>query len=410
MYKKVLLTFVLASLLLPILPSVSTAQANGTTIKVEPDTVTLGPEPAVGQQFTIDITMYDVADLYGWEVKLTWDNSLLNCTAEEYPILPPGLNWEAPNSLLLGPGIQQDYNETHGRWYHGLSALPMSPPVPEPFTGTIKLVTLTFEVLSQPPKGGACVLDLFDSKVSDSNAVSIDHQALDGLYEILSPGVPMPKITLDPESRNTFTGGVFDVDIVISNVNTSARLIGVDVHVGFNATMLSVVSITEGPFMKDPAWALYEPQPTIFMPNSYAGYAGFGILLVPPGGVYPYTAFPEGSGTLATITFNATAPGSCALQLSGTNGHGNNTKLSDDEGMSIEHKTVDGSVTVMEGAASPDVNGDGVVDVFDIVTAAMAFGADAENPRWNPVPDLNFDGIIDIYDLVLIALNFGTYT
>jgi len=220
----------------------------------------------------------------------------------------------------------------------------------------------------------------------------------------------MPKITLDPESRNTFTGGVFDVDIVISNVNTSARLIGVDVHVGFNATMLSVVSITEGPFMKDPAWALYEPQPTIFMPNSYAGYAGFGILLVPPGGVYPYTAFPEGSGTLATITFNATAPGSCALQLSGTNGHGNNTKLSDDEGMSIEHKTVDGSVTVMEGAASPDVNGDGVVDVFDIVTAAMAFGADAENPRWNPVPDLNFDGIIDIYDLVLIALNFGTYT
>ena len=130
MYKKLLLAFVLASLLLPILPTISTAQGNGTVIKVEPETVTKGPEPAVGDQFTIDITLYDVADLYGWEVKLFWDNSLLNCTAEEYPILPESLNWNSPNSLLLGPGIAQEYNATHGRWYHGLSALPMSPPFP----------------------------------------------------------------------------------------------------------------------------------------------------------------------------------------------------------------------------------------------------------------------------------------
>ena len=403
MYKKVLLAFVLASLLLPILPSVSTAQGNGTTIKVEPETVTKGPEPAIGEQFTIDITMYDVADLYGWEVKLFWDNSLLNCTAEEYPIFPPGLNWEAPNSLLLGPGIEQNFNETHGRWYHGLSALPMAAPYPESFTGTIKLATLTFEVISQPPKGGSCALDLTDTKVSDSNAVSIEHEDVDGFYEILVPGVAKPKLAIDPESRNTFTGSAFDIDVTISNVEASAMMIGVDIKVRFNASMLEAIDITEGPFMADPTWALNGTQ--FFGPYFDGDYVGFGILLIPhvDGGNADWIAFPEGSGTLATITFNATALGTCALELF-------DTKLSDPTPEPIEHTTQDGSVKVMEGAASPDVNGDGVVDVFDIVEAALAFGATPENPRWNPVPDLNFDGIVDIYDLVMIAMNFGTYT
>jgi len=85
MYKRVLLTLVLASLLLPIflsIPTISRGQEDGTVVRVEPEKVTMGPEPAVGQQFTINITLENVADLYGWEVKLFWDNSLLNCTAE----------------------------------------------------------------------------------------------------------------------------------------------------------------------------------------------------------------------------------------------------------------------------------------------------------------------------------------
>lgn len=55
-----------------------------------------------------------------------------------------------------------------------------------------------------------------------------------------------------------------------------------------------------------------------------------------------------------------------------------------------------------------DLNGDGVVDIFDIVIVALAFGSTfSGDPNWNPVADINGDGIIDIFDIVIVALHFG---
>jgi len=54
-----------------------------------------------------------------------------------------------------------------------------------------------------------------------------------------------------------------------------------------------------------------------------------------------------------------------------------------------------------------DINGDDVVDIFDIVTAAKAFGSKPGDPKWNPNADVNSDDIVDIFDVVSIAVNFG---
>ena len=56
---------------------------------------------------------------------------------------------------------------------------------------------------------------------------------------------------------------------------------------------------------------------------------------------------------------------------------------------------------------SPDVNDNGIIDIVDIVTCALAFGSKPGNPNWNPIADVNQDGIIDIVDIVMIALHFG---
>jgi len=397
------LGFLLSSLLFPVLlfvPTVSRGQENGTVVGVQPEKVTKGPEPAVGQQFTIDIILENVADLYGWEAKLFWDNSLLNCTAEEYPILPESLNWESPNSLLLGPGIEQEFNATHGRWYHGLSALPMAAPFPEPFTGTIKLATLTFEVIYQPPLNGSCVLDLSDTKVSDSDAVPIDHEDVDGYYEILSPSVPPtlePMLEVKPESVNTLTGTVFDIEVAISNVEATAMLVGVEFKLRYNTTMLNVINVTEGPFMKDPTWALNDA--VVAGPHIEEDYVVLAILLLPDVNG-EWTAFPGGSGILTQFTFNATAVGTCALELF-------DTKLGNTQAEPIPHTKVDGFVTVTEVTVSPDVNGDGIVDISDIVLAGQSLGSYPGHPRWNPIADLNLDSLVDIFDLVLIARSFG---
>jgi parallel beta-helix repeat protein len=56
---------------------------------------------------------------------------------------------------------------------------------------------------------------------------------------------------------------------------------------------------------------------------------------------------------------------------------------------------------------SPDFNNDGIIDIFDLVRMALAFGSMPGMPNWDPYVDLNQDGIIDIFDLVVVALHFG---
>ena len=67
---------------------------------------------------------------------------------------------------------------------------------------------------------------------------------------------------------------------------------------------------------------------------------------------------------------------------------------------------IDGTIEVVE-PGNPDINGDGIVDIVDIVIVALAFGSEPGDPNWNPIADLNGDGIVDIVDIVLVAIHFG---
>lgn len=57
--------------------------------------------------------------------------------------------------------------------------------------------------------------------------------------------------------------------------------------------------------------------------------------------------------------------------------------------------------------SSADINDDGVVDIYDVVAVAIAFGSKPGDPNWNPTADLNNDSITDIYDVVTVAKDFG---
>jgi parallel beta-helix repeat protein len=56
---------------------------------------------------------------------------------------------------------------------------------------------------------------------------------------------------------------------------------------------------------------------------------------------------------------------------------------------------------------NPDFNNDGIIDIFDLVRMAPAFGSVPGVPNWDPYFDLNQDSIIDVFDLVVVALHFG---
>ncbi len=62
-------------------------------------------------------------------------------------------------------------------------------------------------------------------------------------------------------------------------------------------------------------------------------------------------------------------------------------------------------------AGPGDVNADAIVDIFDCVLVASAFGSAMGDSNWSPNTDVNSDLLVDIFDLVTVAGRFGeTYT
>lgn len=68
----------------------------------------------------------------------------------------------------------------------------------------------------------------------------------------------------------------------------------------------------------------------------------------------------------------------------------------------VDNTFIDGNVKI---AVKGDVNGDGVVDIFDLVMVATWFGSNVPPAPYNI--DIIEDGVIDIFDLVALAVHFG---
>ncbi len=56
-----------------------------------------------------------------------------------------------------------------------------------------------------------------------------------------------------------------------------------------------------------------------------------------------------------------------------------------------------------------DINGDGIVDIFDAILLSGSFNAVPESPKWNPNADLKTDEVIDIFDAIIIANHFNQH-
>lgn len=54
-----------------------------------------------------------------------------------------------------------------------------------------------------------------------------------------------------------------------------------------------------------------------------------------------------------------------------------------------------------------DVDGDGAVDIFDIVRMAGVYRIEQPDPQYDPNSDIDDDGDIDIFDIVIAADNYG---
>ncbi len=110
----------------------------------------------------------------------------------------------------------------------------------------------------------------------------------------------------------------------------------------------------------------------------------------------------DGDGTLATLIFEVIEAKPAAITLLDIN-------LSDTDDVPLE-STLENSLIILNaadagGRSAADVNGDGKVNILDLVFVAGKFGQPVTDP--DQAADVNGDGKINILDLVLIAQHFG---
>lgn len=214
----------------------------------------------------------------------------------------------------------------------------------------------------------------------------------------------LPSVSVDPSSivdEGLGPGAKFTVSIKIADVTD---MWGFGVNVGWNSSLLDITDdpgtpdiiegVTEGSFLQNGGDTrftakLYQNEGTLSVASTLLGEG----------------THQSGDGTLFTIEFTVQELGATTLDLYDT---GVNVKGPPPEytPTPTEHTTKDGSfanTTVLVG----DINGDGSVDIFDVVILAKAFGTKPGDPNWNPNADLNSDGQVDIFDVVTIAKNFG---
>jgi hypothetical protein len=133
--------------------------APATQLSVEPATV----QGTIGQELTLNVTVSNVTDLYGWEFYLGWNSSLLSfVSVNEGPFLQSGGNTYFTYYL----------NTTNE---HIIVDCTLEGEVPG-VNGDGTLATVTFSTTN----AGQCQLNLYNIDLRDSSDAEIPCQAISG--------------------------------------------------------------------------------------------------------------------------------------------------------------------------------------------------------------------------------------
>jgi hypothetical protein len=144
------------------------ANVQQTVVYVSPAVYTV---PSVGSTFSVNISIQSVTNLYGWEFKLYYPNSILNGTAvTEGPFLKAG----GISTFFLVADFTDGYNATQGRV--SVMCIRINPDAPG-VDGDGVLATITFNTTSS---AGPESLHLADVNLSDPNATKIPYVKIDG--------------------------------------------------------------------------------------------------------------------------------------------------------------------------------------------------------------------------------------
>jgi len=300
---------------------------------------------AVGREFTVAVKIFNVTNLYGFDVKLRWNTTVLDYVS--HSIRVPRNTYA--NGLLWNPVMQlaNAVNTTAGTYWIGYTSLAPA----DSFNGTGTAFTMTFRVKYHPvePEPDADItLELYSTDLAAKGGGSITHTKENGRL-ILYALPPISTILyVEFEGKRFFRrsqGAVFTLNVNIENITD---LYAFAINLDYNTTLLDVSNVTEGSFLKSRG----PTQVVKNYVNDTEGRVRYALsLLGTPSGA-------NGSGTLFSITFTATTAtlGTSNLTLPDL-ADPLSRDLSDYNANPIDHAIMDGSVEILEVEVLTHISG-----------------------------------------------------
>lgn len=290
-------------------------------LAVRPESLSFGPwENVIDKKFNVTVQVEDYDAAWGLTQAtfcLCYNTTLVNMTQYWVDAL-----WTV-SSVVYTAGTPDEIDVN------------VSSPTSPPPTGTVVLIKIEFiiryqRVVPPAPVGSHDDTDLTicSHEIRDHTFAIPTNPPVNGLVQIYSfMSLPLPYLEVVPHTSEMgpapSIGKTFTVDVVVRNLRAEWYVVGIQFRLTFDDILLEGVSITIGPFLKDPRWNLYGTidaahfDPPIY---PYPACAVIGCLLKPNMTTHNYdewTQFPQAEGPdvppldppadpiIATITFRA---------------------------------------------------------------------------------------------------------
>lgn len=402
------------------------------------------------KNFTIELKCSNITDLYGFDIRLSWNTSILNYTGHIVKIPVE----DYPDGILHKPVIiiNNQVNTTAGTYTIVYSSLGIAPS----FNGSGTVFAMTFTVIGF----GQCILDIYHSDLANQKGQPINHTIEDGYFSNLFYDVAV--LNVIPSSTNVFIGDIVNITVVVRNngttrdetfdvttyydgvaINTKAVLglppnteetltfywntSGIppgDYTISTNATgvqgetrmennrfedgavtlviePIHDVSVTSLTSLKTVVFKGYCLRVNVTLENQGNFPEAFNVTLYANNIVINKTQVNLNKGDIITVTFAWDTAEAIEYEDYTLNATADQVY---DENDTSDNSIVYGDVNIVHPG---DFDADEDVDIYDIVLVAAAYGSKKGAPAYAPNLDVNCDGKIDIFDVVAATPQYG---
>lgn len=205
-----------------------------------------------GSRFNVTIFVYDVTDLFAFQVYLEVNDNFLNITNAWLPDWDTQYVFYGKDKFKLGPEF---YDTDHDTLNNAVLVGDTLLLTTDTFTGSGLLAIIELEIVNKPSKDQVISCDLSidnsDTILLNSRLDEIPLIKTNGVYEYVWAGEPLPYLAIEPQNY-VAKELLEDINYVvyIKNVKPELKLTNITLKIVYNSTLLKLKDVSEGSFLK----------------------------------------------------------------------------------------------------------------------------------------------------------------